>query len=770
MKAIKKKRILIISSYFLFLWILGLLQNSNISYAQPIYEKSTDTIILNSNFLILENSDNSGTHVNKTSVEIDLESSRWNITSLDLNFTSVKFGREINTIVDDPEESKKVDKQKAQGVQINITETTIIFGVYVYISSSKESVDPVYVQLHGFTDDGTNKPNNTILAKTFLNVSTTEGWYYQNFSTPTKQGTQLSKGNYYLVINASELKTSDTIYRWYHDKDNPNDLYTSVWSSGNWQDGDLTDPFTYKLLQRLDRTYKPEEIKMGVNFKGTIYNVTEGIDPYTGNVTIPMNNYFPGSDNLVLSMTNNRSIDLLVNYSYHIQLHNLISSEGSINIKNGQLNFWSLTPDFLRTNGNYSIQFDHPSNWIWPGVFKNGINLTDINDQNTEIIGNTIFIYNDSFSQGAFWNITAYSPDIPFDATIPTKIYGASQTMKITVIPPPTIGNLSFFLIDPFGDGLLIGTSENPTEDVLFEHTFSINPFIGQWKAYILWNNLTDVGLQVLTFQVGTASTDGGGGGSGTTVVSGIDPQLIYMTLLYIVIGSLVGLSSYKMVKRHKRAKVAHREKIFNKYMDLLNLDYIMISEKESGVNVYEQILAGKERDVTLISGFLEAIRSFGIELSGSEDESQAIRLQYQNMNIIMNDFRNFRILNVMKEPPSQDFLDSLRPLSHDIETYYGKSLKEFDGEVTKFRGIKDLLEDHLQTPLLYPLKVVMAKETKLNSAEKSIVNKALSLMKRNNVDHFFVSYLMGKAKEFNVKNAEIILKIIEKKVFRPIE
>ena len=63
-----------------------------------------------------------------------------------------------------------------------------------------------------------------------------------------------------------------------------------------------------------------------------------------------------------------------------------------------------------------------------------------------------------------------------------------------------------------------------------------------------------------------------------------------------------------------------------------------------------------------------------------------------------------------------------------------------------------------------------MTKETKLNSAEKSLANKALNIMKKNNTDHFFVSYLMGTAKEFNVKNAEIILKLIEKKVFQPIE
>ncbi|MHA1526794.1 MAG: hypothetical protein ACTSQD_07170, partial [Promethearchaeota archaeon] len=312
-------------------------------------------------------------------------------------------------------------------------------------------------------------------------------------------------------------------------------------------------------------------------------------------------------------------------------------------------------------------------------------------------------------------------------------------------------------------------TIENPSAQETFLYTLPLNPNGGQWKAFIFWNNLTDAGSENLILQV-TIDSGGGGGGGGSTVVTGIDPQLIFMVILYVAIATLAGLSSYKMIKRHKKRKAEHREQVFNKYMDLLNLDFVMIIDKKSGLSVYDQILAGKERDSSLISGFLEAIRTFGIDLTGSEDESQTISLQYQNMNVIMNDFKNFRILNIMKDSPSKDFLDSLRPLSHDIDTFYGKSLKEFDGNVTKFRGIKDLLETHLHTPLIYPLKVIESNEFKLDSAEKSITEKAESLMKKNNTDHFYVSHLMGTSKEFNVKNAEIILKLIEKKVFRPIE
>ena len=203
--------------------------------------------------------------------------------------------------------------------------------------------------------------------------------------------------------------------------------------------------------------------------------------------------------------------------------------------------------------------------------------------------------------------------------------------------------------------------------------------------------------------------------------------------------------------------------------MDVLNLDFIMISQKASGLNIYEQVISGEKRDATLISGFLQAIRAFGIDLTGSEEQSQSIKLEYQKSRILMSEFKDFRIINIFKDSPSKDFKDSLDPLSRDIDKYYGKLIKNFLGDLSKFKGIEELLDKHLHLSLVYPLKLIMPKNIKLDSAEKMLVKKALNIMKKRNMDYFYVSYLFAE-KEFNVRNAEKILKLVEKNVFQPVK
>jgi hypothetical protein len=202
--------------------------------------------------------------------------------------------------------------------------------------------------------------------------------------------------------------------------------------------------------------------------------------------------------------------------------------------------------------------------------------------------------------------------------------------------------------------------------------------------------------------------------------------------------------------------------------MDVLNLNYVMVSDKLSGLNIYEQMISGKEINPTLLSGFLQAISSFGLELTGSEDQSQTIRLEYQNSKILMSDFKNYRLINVFEENPSKEFMDSIEPLSQDIDKYFGKLLKNFDGETTKFAGIKELLERHLQISLVYPLKVAITDNTKLNGEEKTLVYQAINFMKKKNSNYFYISYLMSGG-DFNPKRAEKILGLIERKIFQPI-
>ena len=259
-----------------------------------------------------------------------------------------------------------------------------------------------------------------------------------------------------------------------------------------------------------------------------------------------------------------------------------------------------------------------------------------------------------------------------------------------------------------------------------------------------------------------------GGGGGGSATVEGLDPLLVLTVSLIIIFAIAGSLTSYQMVKRLKRKRDLQMQKLRNKVIDSLNLNYIMISENSSGLNVYEQFFGGKEIDPTLISGFLAAIRSFGIELTGTFQQSQTIKLDFQNSKILMNEFRNFRLILIMGENPSDDFIESINNLSHDIEREYGEMIRDFDGQLTKFKGIGKLIERNLNISFLFPLKVVPSKANKLTPAENSVLNKAREIKKQNNLDYIFTSFLMDD-QTYDSKRIKAIFGLIEKGIFQPI-
>ncbi|MFX1445641.1 MAG: hypothetical protein ACFFHV_19670, partial [Promethearchaeota archaeon] len=251
-------------------------------------------------------------------------------------------------------------------------------------------------------------------------------------------------------------------------------------------------------------------------------------------------------------------------------------------------------------------------------------------------------------------------------------------------------------------------------------------------------------------------------------IVSGISTEFFILIISIIFISLLGALSSYLAYKKITIKKEVFRKKIFNRYMDVLNLDCIIVSDKLSGLSIYEHILIDKKFDPMLVSGFLQAIRAFGLELSGSDVHSQTIKLEYQKSKILMSEYKNFRIINIFEQNPSKEFKFALESLSQDIDKYFGKLLKNFNGELTPYVGIKELLEKHLQISMLSPLKIVMLDEVKLNNNEKSTIKQASNNMKKKSSIYFYISDLITE-QDFNPKRAEAILNLIKKKVFQPI-
>ena len=154
---------------------------------------------------------------------------------------------------------------------------------------------PRYVQITGY-DVATDAPNDQIYGSTMLNMSNALDWYLQTFPTPINLTTI---GQYYLIINGTAIHPSDKgIHIWVNNDVDPlyPNLHISEWDGSKWKDGVQGEPFRYKLIQRTNRSYNPEETNMTAIFNGSSYTILNGKTEGTGileiNETLTPNNNF----------------------------------------------------------------------------------------------------------------------------------------------------------------------------------------------------------------------------------------------------------------------------------------------------------------------------------------------------------------------------------------------------------------------------------------------------------------------------------------------
>jgi hypothetical protein len=704
---------------------------------------------------MIESAEIIGSNESINSISIPIPSKSWNITNVELNFSNIKLGKELNVIEDGGNQWEEIKSGKeGWGVQINITEPTIIFGAYLFGSLFVGNPTfPRYVQITGY-DIGTNAPNGKIYGSTMLNMSSALDWYLHTFPTPIN----LTIGQYYLIIDGTEIHPSDkAIHIWVNNDDNPQypALHISNWDGSKWTDGVQGKPFRYKLIQRINRSYNPEETNMTAVFNGSSYTILNGKTEGTGILKIN-DTFTPNKDFFEISIQNNISIGLIFDLNYSLKLSNYFISRGELKIKEGSANRWILTPTINRLLYNYTVKFKYPSSWYNLTVERNGIDISSIVTINT--LDKFIYLPNIAIIDGALWTISANSPNLGLSLNLPKTKFEPNQDLEFSVLPPVNPGNLTYLLINSLGFeefNKTVIVLQTTTAEIVFSYTLSSNPNEGIYKAYVYWYDGKDASLITQEFQVNVPFV--------------LAPQYIIAIVVSatLLIVGIVG--SYKLVKRSRRIHEEYRQKIYNKYMDALNLDYFIVIEKRTGLNIYEQVLAGKDIDASLITGFLEAIRSFGIELTGANEQSQTIKLEYHQSKVIMSEFKDFRILLIMKENPSQDFLESLKTLSYDIDNIFREELTHFKGNIDSFKDIKDLLDKHLYVPLIYPLKVKPL-NVKINSEEKAMINRAINIMKERKINYFYVSYLLSTKKGFQLKDAETILNLIGKKLFQPKE
>jgi len=743
-----KKRIYIV--IFSILFYLQL-----VSFINPIRAQVQPPVLqISSSFILAEYADDLGQKSNDSSVNIDFPSSTWNLSTITINFTSIKMSSEIVPIEEEASGFETIRRYYHEicGMQLNITEQSRIFAVEIFGYKYQRSYTPgpVYVRIEGW-NTVSHRPNGIIYGEQIeLNISVIPNWYIQNFNSPI----DLSPGYYCLVIDGSNANYRDRYY-WYINNLNVNlSLYMCMYDDDQSQwENRFGDVFLHKIKHQVNRSYYPEFINMTARINNDFYPVQNRGIIGTGVLTVSNLNFCPEDLNLNIFISNNISVKLLLNYNYHISIHrNFIEKATTSSIGENSNIQWILRPKILRFSYNHCMIFSFPKNWLNFSILRNSVNITSqifLNYSKRLLILPNATIIND-----ATWKISASSPNVDFQLYVPKSTFGPLQDIFFSIQEPVLPGNYTIYLYNPLGFSIDIKTLQIPIDLNVYQYSLSANPEKGKYRTYVFWNNATDAGLVVYEFQVKVPFT--------------IPIEILYGILILISSAIIITLLSFVFVKRIKRIKHERKQRIYNEYMDILYIEYIIISDKNSGLSIYDQIIGRNKMNSALISGFLQAIRTFGIELTKSRQESQTLKLEYQDSKILMSEFKDFRLVFIMKENPSESFIKSVDLLSKEIDEKFGRYIKNFKGEVAVFKGIRYLLEKHLQIYLRYPLKVAKRENIKISQNEKSIIERALTIMQQINSDYFYVSNLFGKKSKFQVKDAEDILKLIKKNIFIP--
>jgi len=734
--------------------ILTLLTLSSFLSLLNVNGQENKSVNINQQFHMLERSFIQNGHQNADSFDITFPSSLWTVKSVELNFTDIQFAPKTEIYEDTTNgssyhiwEQNPVQNLYAVAVQINLTNPTTIYGAYIYANTSVTTVETIKVQIRGY-DTTFNQPNGSIYASSDFNVSVSTKWYWQDFQV------SLSKGSYFLVINGSSISSINSDFYWYSNDENPIDPNLKVLEYKNsWTDG-LSGIPMFKILQKPNVPIYPEDISMEVKIDQNNFAISNGPSEGKGYLKLSGLNYYPNSDFLNLSVFNNVSNTLLFNASSTIELEKLLPSPANLKVTENQPNQWTLTPTILRTSDNCCVQFEYPRNWENISIYKNDIDVTF--QMFIDEGSNNLIIINKTISETSDWEIRATSPLINFDLNVPKTEFELGDELIFALAGTPLNGNYTFILYDITDVALEPILKQIPPDNEGFSFSIPPNFHEGSYRAVVFWNNGTDGGVQSQLFSFV------------------LPPPITPDNTLAIIIGLIIGISSvaaifafvgYKKISKKRDYKL---ETILTKCVDVSNINLIIITDKNSGIDLFSISYSGKKVEPTLVSGFLQAIRNFGTEISADSQDSRTIKLEYEDSILLMNEFVNLRVIISMKDNPSKNFMYAVDDLAYDIYKNYGEEIDRFRGNVKKFRGIDQLIEQHLGVSFILPMKVIVSDDQKLTLAEKNMVDKALNLMKDNDMDTIYSLYLLPE-NECSPKDYRTIKNLIEKGVFKPL-
>ncbi len=261
--------------------------------------------------------------------------------------------------------------------------------------------------------------------------------------------------------------------------------------------------------------------------------------------------------------------------------------------------------------------------------------------------------------------------------------------------------------------------------------------------------------------------------------ISIIPPDVGIPIYIFVIIGifSLAAIIAptvivlRRRIDSSKKAEKTLFARIYGLYESVLSITKLIIVHRATGLPVYEMDLGSEiTLDPSLITGFLTAISSMGVELRG--DRAGAVkRLQYKNFFVTGSESGNFTIYTFSETELNTEIEDRLTVISVWFAKMFSNITEDWDGSTEVFRinlqGITEKIMKEIHLWIFYPFTVSPYKALEIeefNGLQKRLIDFI------TNNENVTISRIFDELDDIRIeKGLPIIFEFIEQGILTPI-
>lgn len=279
--------------------------------------------------------------------------------------------------------------------------------------------------------------------------------------------------------------------------------------------------------------------------------------------------------------------------------------------------------------------------------------------------------------------------------------------------------------------------------------------------------------------------------------------RVVTWTVFLAIVGTVALVAL--LVHRKKNAALQRKwDANAQKLQDSMKIQHLLVIDRRSGTPLFSRSYGSGELDGSLMSGFLQALTSFGSEISvkkglkqpapapgqdtgatgrgvpvlgkGSKDSKGPAKegyiYEYEDFKILLMDGELVRVGLILDASPTSYIRRQLRAFLTAFETKYGDAVRHFQGNVTEFEQAAPFIEEALGLSLIYPHKVVSStRKQDLPKLQRAIYETAETLVKERKF--FFIAslveYVIAGRKESKNQILSTIFEMRAQKLLEPV-